>query len=67
MKQAAPGSLYVEFDVPESSLVQGGTKGWATIPGPDSLFSRLNIQRGLLPYKFPPALNIQWTASKLPR
>ena len=67
MKQAVPGSLYVEFDVPESSLVQGGTKGWATIPGPDSLFSRLNIQRGLLPYEFPPALNIQWIASKLPR
>lgn len=64
--RAAPsGSRYVEFNVPESSLVQGGTKGWATIPGPDSIFSRLNIQKGLPPSEFPPALNIEWVASKL--
>lgn len=66
MRQAAPGSRYVEFDVPEASLVQGGKEGWATIPGPDSIFSRLNTQRGLPPYEFPPALNIGWIASKLP-
>jgi RHS repeat-associated protein len=66
MRQAASGSRYVEFDVPQTSLVQGGKAGWATIPGPDSIFSRLNIQRGLPPYQFPPALNIEWVASKLP-
>jgi RHS repeat-associated protein len=64
--RAAPsGSRYVEFDVPGSSLVQGGTKGWATIPGPDSIFSRVNMLRGLPPYEFPPALNIEWVASRL--
>jgi hypothetical protein len=65
MRQAAPGSRYVEFDVPESSLVRGGKEGWATIPGPDSIFSRLNVQRGLAPYEFPPAQNIEWIASRL--
>lgn len=65
MRQAAPGSRYLEFDVPESSLVRGGKDGWATIPGPDSIFSRLKIQRGLAPYEFPPAQNIEWIASRL--
>jgi RHS repeat-associated protein len=66
MRQALPGNRYVEFDIPENSLVQGGKVGWATIPGPESIFSRLNISRGLAPYEFPPALNIKWLASKLP-
>jgi hypothetical protein len=52
MQQAAPGSRYVEFDVPENSLVPGGKEGWATIPGPDSIFSRLALQRGLPPYSY---------------
>jgi hypothetical protein len=65
MRQAAPGTRYVEFDVPESSLVPGGREGWATIPGPDSIYSRLNARRGLPPYEFPLALNIEWIASKL--
>lgn len=67
IRQAPPGSVYVEFDVPEGSLVAGGSKGWATIPGPDTIFSRLNIRRGLPPYDFPPAQNVQWIASKLAR
>ena len=67
LRQAVPGSLYVEFDVPEGSLIPGGAKGWATIPGPDTVFTRYNIQRGLAPYDFPSAQNIQWVASKLPR
>jgi uncharacterized protein RhaS with RHS repeats len=65
VRQAKAGSMYVEFDVPEGSLVLGGAKGWATIPGPDTLFSRYNVQRGLPPYDFPSAQNIQWIASKL--
>jgi hypothetical protein len=65
MQQAAPGSRYVEFDVPENSLVPGGKEGWATIPGPESIFSRPAIQRGLPPFSYPPALNIEWLASRL--
>jgi hypothetical protein len=65
MRQAAPGSHYVEFDVPETSLVSGGKEGWAIIPGPDSVFSRLAVNRGLPPYNYPPALNIEWVASKI--
>lgn len=65
MRQAAPESRYIEFDVPENSLVAGGKEGWATIPGPESIHSRLAIQRGLPPYSYPPAVNIEWLASKL--
>jgi RHS repeat-associated protein len=67
VRQTPPGSHYVEFDVPQSSLVPGGKAGWAIIPGPDSFPSRVNIGRGLPPYDFPAVQNIQWVASKLPR
>ena len=64
-KQAASGSRYVQFDVPTESLVQGGKEGWAHIPVPDSSYSRLNVSKGLPPYEYPPATNIQWLASKI--
>ncbi|MCX4354252.1 MAG: hypothetical protein OSJ60_21950, partial [Lachnospiraceae bacterium] len=61
-KQANKGSVYVEFDVPSSSLKQ--TKDmWAAIPGPDSIYSKLNVQKGLEPYAFPKATNI-WLGGK---
>ncbi len=65
MRQAAPGSRYVEFDVPASSLARGGKEGWAHIPGPDSIFSRLRVRQGLPPYAYPAAENIQWVASRI--
>lgn len=40
-RQAAPGSMYVEFDVPTEALRPGGRDSWAIIPGPDSIFERL--------------------------
>jgi hypothetical protein len=40
-RQAAPGSVYVEFDVPTEALRSGGRDNWAIIPGPDSIFERL--------------------------
>lgn len=45
VRQAASGSRYVEFDVPEDSLSQGGKAGWATIRGPNSFWARggLNV------------------------
>ncbi|WP_274348785.1 two-partner secretion domain-containing protein [Xanthomonas campestris] len=33
---APSGSLYVEFDVPVNSLVQGGKQGWFKMLGPDA-------------------------------
>ncbi len=56
-------SRYVEFNVPRSSLVQGGKEGWAHIPGPDSIFSRLAVSRGGVPFEYPAAGDIHWVAS----
>jgi len=49
--QARPGSLYVEFDVPATSLRPGGAPGWAQIPSPQHpLYGRLGrvsrVERG---------------------
>ncbi len=57
-KQAKPGSVYVEFDVPETSLRPGGVPGWRQIPSPDHLYGRLAEKRGA-PLEYPvPAHNI---------
>lgn len=49
-KGAAPkGSVYVEFDVPANSLLQGGKEGWFKMIGPDASKSQqflLNKQGG---------------------
>ena len=62
-KQAPKGSVYVEFDVPSSSIKQ--TKDvWALIPGPNSMYSKLNILKGLKPYDFPKVTNIKLVGEK---
>lgn len=33
---ASKGSVYVEFDVPSSGLLQGGKEGWYKMIGPDA-------------------------------
>lgn len=33
---AQAGSVYVEFDVPTNSLLQGGKDGWFKLIGPDA-------------------------------
>jgi hypothetical protein len=64
-RQAAQGTGYAEFDVPASSLRPAGEPGWAQIPGPGSLFSRLAVRRGMPPLEFPDALNISdWMGPK---
>ncbi len=40
-KASKPGTIYVEFDVPSSSLKPGGTNVWSTIPGPGSRYDKL--------------------------
>ncbi|MEN3586751.1 hypothetical protein AAH978_21775, partial [Streptomyces sp. ZYX-F-203] len=53
-KQAAPGSIYVEFDVPCSCLKPAGEPGWAQIPGPQHpIYAKLNAKRGLPPPEMP--------------
>jgi hypothetical protein len=44
-KQAPVGSVYVEFDVPLSSVRQTG-ESWAKILGPRSLEGRLLVKKG---------------------
>jgi RHS repeat-associated protein len=63
-QQAAAGSRYVEFDVPQDSLAPAGKEGWAQIPGPNSLYGRLAAMRGEPIPQFPPALNIEWLLTK---
>ena len=45
-KQASPGSYYVEFSVPKESIYPAGNYGWAQIPGPGSLYDRLDRHKG---------------------
>lgn len=37
---------------------------WATIPGPNSMYSKLNKQKGLPPYEFPKTFNITLVGEK---
>ena len=63
--QAKPASVYVEFDVPTSSLRPAGSPEWAQIPTPDHRIYGPIAQRGgspLLPTV--PACNIVLLASK---
>jgi RHS repeat-associated protein len=65
LQQAKPGTRYVEFSVPSSTLRQGGDTGWAFMPGPESIFSRLSVNKGNGPLEFPSAVDIKWIASKI--
>ena len=62
-KQASPGSVYVEFDIP-SQAIKRTKDTWATVPGPDSIYSKLNELKGLPPYEFPRATNIKLIGEK---
>ncbi|MDI5974642.1 TreTu family toxin [Amycolatopsis magusensis] len=59
-KQAAPGSIYAEFDVPCSCLKPAGEPGWSQIPGPKHpIYSKLNAKRGLPPPGMPNFENLR--------
>lgn len=66
MSQAAPGSHYVEFDVPSSSLRPAGQPGWAQIPtAENTMWGKLAPQRGWdVPETPVPACNIVHVATK---
>ncbi|OPX41839.1 hypothetical protein CLHUN_42910 [Ruminiclostridium hungatei] len=57
-KSAKPGSLYVEFEVPASSLV-ATSKGWAKIVGPNSLEGRMAVKKGNPLPEMPKAGNVK--------
>jgi len=62
-KQAKPGTMYVEFNVPSISL-KPTNEGWAKIVGPNSLEARLASKKGLPIPIMPPATNIEIKGGK---
>ena len=63
-KQAKNGAIYVEFDVPEKTLVPTN-EGWAKIVGPDSIEGRLAKRKGLEVPEMPTAQNIAIKGEKI--
>ena len=62
-KQAKPGQIYVEFDVPITSLKQTN-EGWAKILGPNTLEGRLAAKKGNPIPEMPTATNIEIVGRK---
>ncbi|SHI25091.1 hypothetical protein SAMN02745823_03900, partial [Sporobacter termitidis DSM 10068] len=62
-KQAKPGSVYVEFDVPSTSI-KPTSNGWSKIIGPNSLEGRLALKKGLALPEMPKATNIKIVGGK---
>lgn len=57
-KQADPGSVYVEYDVPSNSLLTGGQSDWVRTIGPDAnLMSQAQLAKQGGEF-LPPATNI---------
>jgi hypothetical protein len=65
INQAKPGSVYVEFNVPTSSL-KATNQGWSKVIGPNSLEGRLAERKGLPIPQMPAATDIAHSATKLP-
>jgi RHS repeat-associated protein len=64
MRQAKPGSNYVEFDVPTSSVKATSENGVSKILGPRTTESRLAIKNGKPALQMPSCSNIQVCGSK---
>jgi RHS repeat-associated protein len=60
---AAPGSVFVEFDVASGRVDPGGREDWGIISGPDSPRGRLAKRKGEA-LEMPDATNIEVTAAK---
>ncbi|GLW12290.1 hypothetical protein Misp01_74180 [Microtetraspora sp. NBRC 13810] len=50
-----PGSVYVEFDVPKSTLIPGGRPGDYKMSDSTTVFSRLSVKKGGAPLELPEA------------
>jgi len=62
-RQAKPGSVYIEFDVPSTCLKQTG-RGWAKIIGPHSIEGRLAARKAWTVPQMPAAANIRFVTIK---
>ncbi|UQA97088.1 hypothetical protein K9S39_39135 [Streptomyces halobius] len=56
---ARPGSVYVEFDVPKSSLIPGGRPGDFKMSDSDTIFARLAKKKGNPVPELPKAKNVK--------
>ena len=65
INQAKPGSLYVEFNVPMSSL-RATNEGWSKVIGPNSLEGRLAARKGQSVPQMPIATDIFHSSTRLP-
>ncbi len=63
-KQAPPGSVYVEFDVPSNALVPGGNTGWNQIPTGSTAVGKNAIKNGGVVSPGVSASNISKVGSK---
>jgi len=45
-RAAAPGSVFVEFDVDDAQMTSGGRQGWYILYGPNSLHGRNALRNG---------------------
>jgi RHS repeat-associated protein len=62
-KDAAAGSLYVEYDIPASAAKPAGS-GWARIPGPNSVEGRAAAAAGRPAPEMPTVKNVEVVKSK---
>ncbi|WP_248926752.1 hypothetical protein [Paenibacillus hamazuiensis] len=62
-RQAPDGSLYVEFDVPEGSVVRTSDI-WGKILGPNTIEARLAEKKGLPKPEMPEAKNVEVKGKK---
>jgi RHS repeat-associated protein len=65
INQAKPGSVYVEFNVPSSSL-RATNEGWSKVIGPNSLEGRLAARKGLPLPQMPEATGLVHSATRIP-
>jgi hypothetical protein len=64
-REAAPGTVYVEFDVPSVLLYPGGKPGYVKMSTPQGQPGRIAVRKGLPIPELPPALNIsEWMGPK---
>jgi hypothetical protein len=59
-REAAPGTGYVEFDVPSDLLYPGGKPGYVKMCTRQGQPGRIAARKGLPIPQLPPALNISW-------
>ena len=65
-RAAAPGSVFMEFDVDDAQMTSGGRQGWYILYGPNSLHGRNALRNGR-PVAEPPSVqDVVITETKQP-